>query len=100
MRNLQRQNVEVDAWMDPADGSIKGKGITNQTDFLVVGQGSQALTGPRSREQKVGPAIDKAIRDMQEKAAASGVATVSLQKYLELIGYRVPRSLGGEDGPS
>jgi hypothetical protein len=97
-RNLARQNVEVDAWMDPNDGSVKGKGVTNQTDFLVVGQGSEALTGSRSRDPKLGPAVDKAIKDLKEKAASNGVAIVSLKKYLELIGYRVPHSIGEEGG--
>jgi hypothetical protein len=100
-RNLERQNVEVDAWMDPNDASVKGKGITNQTDYLVVGLGSESLTGARSRDQKFGPAVDKAIKDMKEKAASNGVAIVSLKKYLELIGYRVPHSLGEEgSGPT
>ena len=98
MRGLARQNVEVDAWMNSNDASIQGKGITNQTDFLVVGSGSESLTGARSRDQKFGPAVDKAIKEMKEKAAANGVAIVSLKKYLELIGYRVPSAL--PEGPS
>jgi flagellar basal body-associated protein FliL len=101
MRGLQRQNVEVDAWMDPKDASIQGKGITNQTDYLVVGLGSESLTGARGRDPKFGPAVDKAIKDMKEKAAANGVAIVTLKKYLELIGYQVPRALPeGSTAPS
>ncbi|HZY86139.1 MAG TPA: hypothetical protein VFE78_14995 [Gemmataceae bacterium] len=98
-RGLGRQNVEVDVWMDPKDASMHGKGITSQTDYLVVGLGSESLVGARGRDQKFGQELDKAIKDMKEKAAANGVAIVSLKKYLELIGYRVPRALP-EDAPS
>jgi hypothetical protein len=93
LRGLRRFNIEVDTWMSPKDASVQGKGITNQTDFLVVGSGSEGLTGARSRDPKFGPALDKAIKDLKEKAAANGVAIVSLKKYMELIGYRVPRVL-------
>ena len=62
---------------------------------------AETLTGARSRDQKFGPAVDKDIRDLKETAAASGVAIVSLKKYLELIGYKVPHPLPeGSNAPS
>jgi len=100
LRGLQRQGVEVDAWMDK-DARMQGPGITSRTDYLVVGQGSETLGGARDRaNQKLGPAVDKDIRDMKEKAAAAGVPIVSLKKYLELIGYRAPRPLPEGSAPS
>ncbi len=48
MRNLERQNVIVDAWLDPKDYSIKGKGITVRTDYLIQGESMEfSETGRR-----------------------------------------------------
>jgi hypothetical protein len=99
MRNLQQQNIVVDAYLDPKDGSVKG-GITLQTDYLIMGE-SQAFsaTGRAGKEETE---EQKAGREkMQADAKKNGVKVVYLHKYLEMIGYRLPRNASsGQQRPS
>jgi hypothetical protein len=99
MRNLERQNIVVDAYLDPKDGSIKGK-ITLRTDYLILGESMEfSPTGrdkPASEAQKK---LDEGKKLMESQAAKNNVALMPLHKYLETIGYRLPRSVG-EERPS
>lgn len=95
-RNLERQNIIVDAWLDPKDFSPKGKGMTVRTDFLVVSEYQdfgQTGRGMGAEEQKN---LNAAIQKMKEQASKNGVTVVRLSKYLEMIGYRVPRRAADE----
>jgi hypothetical protein len=99
MRNLQRQNIVVDAYMDPKDGSIKGE-ITLRTDYLILGE-SQEFS-PTGREKAGGEAqkkLDEGKKAMEAEATKKNVAKMPLHKYLEMIGYRLPRSVN-EERPS
>jgi hypothetical protein len=97
-RGLERQNIIVDAWLDPKDGSIKGPGITVRTDYLILGESMEFLEKGR---EKVGDPknADLGRKQMEAQAGKNGVAIVPLHKYLEMIGYRLPRSMG-EERPS
>jgi hypothetical protein len=99
MRNLERQNIVVDAYLDPKDGSVKG-GITLQTDYLILGE-SQAFS-TTGRAEKGETEAQKAGREkMQADAKKNGVKVVALHKYLEMIGYRLPRNASsGPERPS
>lgn len=99
MRNLQRQNIVVDAYMDPKDGSIKGE-ITLRTDYLILGE-SQEFS-PTGREKAGGEAqkkLDEGKKAMEAQATKNNVPKMPLHKYLEMIGYRLPRGVG-EERPS
>ena len=99
MRNLERQNIVVDAWLDPKDYTIKGKGITVRTDFLIIGQSGEYLeSGPRATDIERSKGLEKGIRQMQEQANKNGVPIMPLYKYLEMIGYRLPRSISENQG--
>lgn len=96
MRNLERQNIVVDAYMDPKDGSIKGQ-ITLRTDYLILGE-SQEFS-PTGREKGGGEAqkaLDAGKLAMETQATKNNVPKLPLNKYLEMIGYRLPRSAGDE----
>jgi len=96
MRNLERQNIIVDAWLDPKDASIKGKGITVRTDFLILGESQEfSLTG-REKTGEFQKKLEAERKKMEDMAARYGVKPIALHKYLEMIGYRLPRSTGGE----
>jgi hypothetical protein len=91
IRNLERYNVTVDAFVDPRDNTIKGKGITVQTDYIIQGT-------PGSEGQNASERVQEGLKKREEEsgkllklARENGVQPVSLTKYLEMIGYRVPR---------
>jgi hypothetical protein len=93
-RLLRRQNVEIDAWIDIKDDKapkIEGKGITVNTDFLILGDSLDALNHPKAREKGYKEAFDKHIRELKDKATTNGVPVIALRKYLDMIGYQAPR---------
>jgi hypothetical protein len=100
-RNLERQNIVVDAWLDPKDFTVQGK-VTVQTDYLILGDGAESLGSSRDRKT-IGDKLDKGIGEMKAQAEKNGVQVISLRKYLEMIGYRLPRATGdlptGNTGP-
>jgi hypothetical protein len=91
-RNLERQDVVVDAYLDLKDFKVKGRGITVRTDWLILGGGLDYLGGGGPREQEFYANVEKAIEAMQQKAKDTGVEVIGLRKYLEQIGYRLPPS--------
>jgi hypothetical protein len=97
MRNLERQNIVIDAWLDPKDGSIKGNGITVRTDYLITGESQEfSLTG-REKSGDFQKKLEAGRKQMEAQAAKNGVQIVPLHKYLEMIGYRLPHRVGGEN---
>jgi hypothetical protein len=90
MRNLERQNVVVDAYEDPKDGSMKGQ-ITYQTDFLVLG--GLPARGGIGRMGEAEKRIIEGRKHMQDEAKKYGVEVKNLGNYLELIGYPLPYSI-------
>lgn len=98
MRNLERQNIVVDAYLDPKDGSIKGA-ITLRTDYLILGESQEfSATGKEKQAGEGQKNVDAGRRQMEEDAAGKGVKVLALHKYLDLIGYRLPR--GANEGRS
>jgi hypothetical protein len=93
MRNLKRQNIDIDAWLDPKDGSTHGQ-ITVRTDFLILGESLESSETIRGKT--LGTALRDKMNDMKVAAAKNGVRVIGLNKYLEMIGYRLPRGTGGE----
>lgn len=90
-RNLERQNVVVDAWMDPKDFTIQGQ-VGIETEFLILGQGPEGILNARDRLELTRP-LENMLTDMRKQAKDNGVEVISLWKYLEKIGYPIPRSL-------
>lgn len=88
MRSLKRQNIEVDAYLDPKEGTMQGK-ITFRTDFLILGEVSESNSGKLDER---GEKIATGLKMMQEEAKKYGVQQKGLGAYLELIGYRLPHS--------
>lgn len=89
MRSLERQNIVVDAYLDPKDATMKGK-VTFRTDFLILGELPDLAPGGKISE--LGEKISSGQKLMQEEAKKYGVQVKGLAAYLELIGYRLPRS--------
>jgi hypothetical protein len=94
MRSLENQGIVVDAWIDFVDNSIKGKGITSDTDYLILGDVPKARVGIVPE----GNASDKRQEDvvklrtkMIDEATRVGTPVIKLRDFLTMTGYRVPR---------
>ncbi len=93
IRNLDRQNVVVDAYVDPREKVIKGPGITVQTDFLIVGSSPREITGEGHEAQKDAQRRQEAEEaKLVKQAKENGVQQINLRDYLESIGYRLPQT--------
>jgi hypothetical protein len=100
-RLLRRQNVELDAYIDTKDDKapkLVGKGISSNTDYLVLADGLEAVNHPQAKNPAYKAAFDRLSTDLRSKAATSGVTVVSLRKYLDMIGYRAPKVVSSGTG--
>jgi hypothetical protein len=99
IRNLEQQNVVVDAYVDPKENVVKGKGITVQTDYVIIPEleGERAAQNPVFLENqgKRTEEIGKILKAAKENA----VQVIKLPKYLEQIGYRMPHSTTEQGAP-
>lgn len=94
--SLENQNIVVDAWIDFTDNSLKGKGITRQTDFLILGE----MPEEKAAIRKDGDDAKATQRDVTRTEAAKladeakrlGVPVVKLRDFLAMTGYRMPRN--------
>jgi len=96
MRSLERQNIAVDAYLDPKDGTMKGQ-ITFRTDFLILGEPPDVKSN--GKLEGVDEKIDSGRKLMQAEAKKYGVQQKGLVAYLELIGYRLPHSTRDATSP-
>jgi hypothetical protein len=96
IRNMQRQGVVVDAYLDLADNTIKGPGMNLNTSYLVIGDTPdltvEMIPGDKRIDQKLGTSAK--IAEMRSDAQKLGVTTVPLRHFVELIGYKLPKGAG------
>ena len=91
----------MDAWLDLKDVTIKGRGMSLQTNYLVVGQPPE-FEGNTPLVEGV-PSIDRKrdilikMGEMQSQAAKLGISIVPARRYMALIGYRLPRTTVAPD---
>ena len=106
MANLQRMGVVVDAYLDEKDNSIKGPGMTLNTTYLIIGDtpevSGEVIGGDKRNDFKI--AIGVKITDMVNEAQKLGITRVPLRRFVELIGYKMPKGAGvarsfGYDSP-
>jgi hypothetical protein len=91
LRMLKNQNVEVDAMIDTRGTEPKLVGqITPRTDFVVIGDSLDYVNHPMLKTASARQAFDKLQREMREKATANAVPVLSLQRYMDMIGYTPP----------
>ncbi len=88
---LERQNTVVDVYLEPAGNNWislpEGKSITRETNYLIVGDELPETKDPKN------PVLAIQKTPLFEQARQRGVFIVSLQNYLDMIGYQPPRSL-------
>jgi hypothetical protein len=100
VRNLKRQNIVVDAYLDVHDASVHGE-ITRQTNYFIMGE-TPSLDATAGIEQAASmneKKRDVALRmhEMEDTARLKGVAIVSARRFLLLIGYPMPRTVAKPD---
>jgi hypothetical protein len=94
LRQLERQGVVIDAYLDTKDFKVKGKGITINTDYVIVGDQLDSTNDPRARDRDLSSKVEKEIQKMRAAAIANGVNVIGYRKYMDLAGMREGR--GGE----
>src|SRR5207249_11878939 len=106
-RRLERQNIVIDAWLDNSDMTIKGKGITRETNLLILGTERDPRGGnrPGREDDPNQKKLGELQVQMVEDAVRKGVRIITLRDYLALSGFRVPRTgmnenLGGGRAPA
>lgn len=82
MAILERQGVKVDAYLDLADGKLKGV-ITPKTRLLVRGD---PVAGEERKD------INDAIKAVRAEAIEKGMFIIAADNLANVIGYRRPRS--------
>jgi hypothetical protein len=93
-RLLARQKVTLDAYIDTKDEKmpkIVGKGVSVNTDYLVVGEGLDAFRGSKAYSKEYLLKFKLLSDELKAKAANNGVAVISLRRYLDMIGYQPPK---------
>jgi hypothetical protein len=96
-RMLKRQGIEIDSHMDMKDLSMKGKGISIHTDYVIIGDSLDGSSDPRARDRDANKRVEDTIKAVKAKGFSEGAAVISLGKYLDMIGYRPLR--GTKESP-
>ena len=95
IRQLEKQGVVVDAWVDLKSRSIKGPGMTERTTYLVLGETPvppQVVDESNPLVMATTEVLGK-MSAMKQKAKDLGVEPVQYRRFLALIGYRLPKML-------
>jgi hypothetical protein len=99
IRQLEKQGIAVDAWVDLKSRSIKGPGMTEKTTYLVLGETPvppQVVQVDNPLVMATTEVLGK-IAEMKAKAKDLGVEPVQYRRFLSLIGYRLPKVLQAGD---
>lgn len=99
VRNLERQGIIVDAWMDLRDRTLKGPGITERTSYLVLGDRPELSEAIKRQITQLGEnplvqafnQINTLLAKADETAQQKGVQRVAYRRYLTLVGYPLPK---------
>jgi hypothetical protein len=94
IQGLQAQGIVVDGYLDLRDLTIKGNGITMQTNYLVVGENpdvgsAEAQTARANSTTERKKQILELMGKMREQATQLGVQVVGARRFMTLIGYKV-----------
>ncbi len=101
IRSLDRQGIVVDAYLDLHDMAVKGNGMGQNTDYLILGllpqfdQQEIEAGDPRVQRKQE---ISAKIEEMKKKAEDLGITVVPFRRYVALTGYKLPARLGTETG--
>ena len=93
IRLLEKQNIRVDAYVDPRDGTVKGPGMTRRTDFLILGSIPTGREPGVSKDSAVIKQIDDASKKLLAQARSNAVTLVNPRRFLQDTGLNIPRTV-------
>ena len=104
MRGLARQGIVVDAYLDLQDPAlkVKGEGMNPKTTYLVLGdqpefrEDADVNVGDIRVKNKTD--ILNKIAEMKKQAEKMGITVIPYRRFLEVIGYPMPRQLTTRTG--
>lgn len=94
-RNLEKQNVVVDLYLDPKTLTTTGK-MTFNTSYLV--EGGQPEIDQTSSLNQGDPRFENArnalikLNEVKEEAKRLGVQIIPARRFMALIGYPIPKT--------
>jgi hypothetical protein len=87
---LERQNVMIDGYLDPLDGTLRGRGVSRRTDYLILGGKAtgREVGAPRDKAgiDKFNEEFDKMVND----AKANGVKVITPRQFTQDTGILLP----------
>lgn len=96
IRNLQKQNIVIDAYLDLKTLELKGK-LGFNTSYLVRGDIPELDLGnplkendPRSTRIRD---VQVKLSEIQSEAQKFGITVVPARKFMSMIGYEVPKNI-------
>lgn len=103
-RTLAKSGVEVDAWLDIKDRTIKGPGLTERTTYLIQGvkpapSQAQGLDNTNNPVQSALLELLGKQTEFEAKAVSLGVERVPYMRFLAMMGYKLPKG-GPQVNPS
>jgi hypothetical protein len=95
-QQLENQGIIVDAYLDLRDLGFKGKGLTQNTSFLVLGEMPDVeqhfqIGGVSIQMERAQDILTK-VSEIRNEATKLGVTIVPVRRFMALIGYRPPRN--------
>lgn len=102
MRNLERQNIVVDAYLDMRDPQLAFRGkMSYKTNYLVLGEipefgAADVLNKNDPRVERTKEVLNK-LSEIQNEAGRLGITIVPARRFMTLIGYRIPKTVRPPD---
>ncbi len=89
---LEKQNIIVDAYVDPLDGAIKGKGLSRRTDYVLLGSKASSRDPNDMTVKSINESIDKLINE----GRANAIPVKQPHIFFRETGLTLPRTISGE----
>lgn len=104
VRNLEKQGIVVDAYLDMKDLTVKGRGMVLSTNYLVLGEVPtfEGNVTPNVNDplfQRKSDVLNQ-VSKMREEASKLGITQVPALRFMSMIGYRLPQMLPGSRPPT
>ena len=84
-------DVLVDTKKEEKKPKLVGKGVSVNTDYLIIGQSLDGVRDPRGNDKEYVAEFNRLSDKLKEDAKNNGVAVISLPRYLDMIGYQPPK---------
>lgn len=82
IRQLEKQKVVVDAFIDPTDGAVKGPGITRKTKYLILGSSYAGGEGGLARNETLIKQMNESREKLRNEAKNNAVDLVNPDRFL------------------